>query len=108
MPTFLIDGDCAEILARLFDTDDRGHLQFGYPANSSTAPADAGDLLTGFVQFADYICEGAVNYGVRAEDRNPGCLLTVMGEGSNRDQYIRRAVRHYITGKNLVIASEGA
>ncbi|WP_210420221.1 hypothetical protein [Aquisphaera giovannonii] len=50
--------------------------------------------------------EGFLAYEVRAEDMEPGCLLRIRGEGSNRDRFIRPQVRHYITAAGLTIAVE--
>ncbi|QEH37377.1 hypothetical protein OJF2_59670 [Aquisphaera giovannonii] len=58
------------------------------------------------MRFRDYIMEGFLAYEVRAEDMEPGCLLRIRGEGSNRDRFIRPQVRHYITAAGLTIAVE--
>src|SRR4051794_1120950 len=104
MPTFTLEDDCRTTLARLFEADEGGHLRFGWSGQSFGA-ADHGDLLTGSVRFRDYIMEGFLTYTVQAEDLTLGCLLRVVGEGSNRDWSIRPQVRHYINAVGLIISS---
>ena len=105
MTAFSIEGDCRTVLARLFVADDSGHLRFGWSARS-LSPATPDDLLAGSVRFANYIMEGFVTYGIRAEDLAPGCRLCVDGEGSNRDWSIRPQVRHFINAAGLTISGE--
>jgi len=105
MPTFSVEGNCHAALARLFEADHDGHLRFGW-SGRSLHPAKHADLFLGPVRFRDYIMEGFLAYGVQAEDLSPGCLLSIRGEGSNRDRFIRPQVRHVITATGLTIASE--
>lgn len=105
MPTFSVEGDCHLALARLFEADQDGHLRFGWSGHS-LRPARHVDLLAGSVRFSDYIMEGFLAYDVRAEDLGPGCLLSIRGEGSNRDRFIRPQVRHFITTAGLIITVE--
>jgi hypothetical protein len=105
MPTFSVEGDCHVTLARLFEADQDGHLRFGWSGHS-LRPARHDDLLAGPVRFRDYIMEGFLAYNVQAEDLGPGCLLSIRGDGSNRDRFIRPQVRHFITAAGLTITVE--
>ncbi len=105
MTTFSIEGDCHAALACLFETGQDGHLRCGWSGHS-LRPAKHDDLLVGLVRFRDYIMEGFLAYTVQAEDLRPGCLLSIRTEGSNRDQFIRPQVRHYITAAGLTITAE--
>lgn len=105
MPTFSVEGDCRAALARLFEADPDGHLRFGWSGHS-LRPAGHDDLLAGPVRFRDYIMEGFLAYDVQAEDLGPGCLLSIRGEGSNRDRFIRPQARHFITAAGLTITVE--
>ena len=58
------------------------------------------------MRFRDYIMEVFLAYNVQAEDLGPGCLLSIRGDGSNRDQFIRPQVRHFITAAGLAITVE--
>jgi hypothetical protein len=105
MPTFSVEGDCRAALARLFEADQQGHLHFGWSGHS-LCPAGHDDLLVGPVRFRDYIMEGFLAYNVQAEDLGPGCRLSIRGEGSNRDRFIRPQVRHFIIAAELTITEE--
>lgn len=105
MPTFTIEGDCHELLARLFEDDRDGRLRFGW-SGESLGLAKREDLLAAPVRFRDYILEGFLVYDIQAEDLRPGCRLRIRGEGSNRDQYIRSHARHFITTAGLAILAE--
>ncbi|MSR27461.1 MAG: hypothetical protein EXS06_10700 [Planctomycetaceae bacterium] len=106
MATFTLDDDCRTALKRLFEADASHHLCFGLSARS-LGVADHADLLTGSVRFRDYVMEGFLTYSVEAVDLNPGCLLRVVGEGSNRDWAIRPQVRFIVDAAGLVVRSEG-
>lgn len=43
---------------------------------------------------------------IRAEHLAPGCLLCVLGEGSNLDSSIRPMFRHFLKEVGLTIARE--
>lgn len=105
MIRFLIEGDCRAALARLFEADQDGYLGFGW-GGRSVEPASLDDLPARPTRFRDYIMEGFLVYEIRVEDLAPGCLLSIRGEGSNRDQYIRSHARHFITTTGLVINAE--
>jgi hypothetical protein len=105
MPTFSIEGDCRAALARLFEAEQDGRLRFGWSGHS-LRHAEHDDLLAGTVRFRDYIMEGFLAYDVRAEDLGPGCLLSIRGERSNRDRFVRPQVRHFITTAGLTITLE--
>jgi len=105
MITFSFEGDYHTALARLFEADQDGHLRFGWTGHS-LRPAGHDDILAGPVRFRDYIMEGFLVYNVQAEDLRPGCRLSIRGEGSNRDQYIRHQVRRYITAAGLTINAD--
>ena len=105
MPTFSVEGDCHTALARLFEAGHDGHPRFGWSGHS-LRPAGHDDLLAGPVRFRDYIMEGFLAYNVQAEDLSPGCRLSIRGEGSNRDQFIRPQVRHYIRAAGLTMTVE--
>jgi hypothetical protein len=105
MPTFSVEGECRAALSRLFEADQDGHLRFGWSGHS-LRPTGHDDLLAGPVRFRDYIMEGFLTYDIRAEDLEPGCLLSIRGEGSGRDQFIRPQVRHFITAAGLTITTE--
>ena len=106
MATFTLDDDCRTALKRLFEADASHHLCFGLSARS-LGVADHADLLTGSVRFRDFVMEGFLTYSVEAVDLNPGCLLRVVGEGSNRDWAIRPQVRFIVDAAGLVVRSEG-
>ncbi len=105
MPTFSVEGDCRAVLARLFEADHQGHLRFGWSGHS-LRPARIDDLLAGPVRFGDYIMEGSLAYEVQAEDLEPGCRLSIRGEGSNRDRFIRPQARHFIIAAGIRITLE--
>lgn len=105
MPTFTIEGDCREALARIFETGEDGHLAFGWNGRS-LAPAKLDDLAPGPVGFRDYLMEGFVFYEIRAEDRTSACQLSIRGRGSNRDKYIRAHFQHIIKSAGLVILAD--
>ena len=79
-------------------------MWFGWSGNAIHATHE--DLLARSIRFQDYIMEGFVFYSVLAEDLGPGCLLSVQGEGSNRDWSIYWQVRHYIKAAGLTILNE--
>jgi hypothetical protein len=105
MPEFILENDCREALTRLFETDEKGHLRFGWSGQSFDA-IDHSDFLAGPVRFRDYIMEGFVTYTIMVEESGPRCLIRVQGGGSNRGWSIRPQVRHYIKAAGLTIASE--
>lgn len=105
MPTFSVGGDCHAVLARLFETDQQGYLRFGWSGHS-VRPAGHADLLASPVRFLDYIMEGFLAYNVQADDFGGGCRLSIRGEGSNRDRFIRPRVGHFIMAAGLTITVE--
>jgi len=105
VPTFFLEGDCRSALARLFKADAEGRLRFGWSGHSLQA-ATLDDLLSGPVRFRDYIMEGFLTYGIRAEDSAPGCVLHFQGEGSNRDWSIGPQARHFIKAAGVAVSGE--
>ena len=105
MPTFVIAGQCQDIVGKLFRSEQDRRLTFGWTAQS-ISPTNLSDIFSAPVRFRDYIMEGFVVYTVKVDDMEPGCRLSVVGEGSNRDWSILPQVRHYILAAKMNLVSE--
>lgn len=107
MPRFVIQGDCLEILAGLFQQDADGRLFVAPWAAVSESPAVRGDLLEGPIRFGCHLMEVGVFCTVEAADLDPGCRLTIRGEGSPQDYYLLAHWRRLIKCQSgLSVSSE--
>jgi hypothetical protein len=91
---WIVAGDFADVLRRLFQLDPERHLRFG-PARSQ-CPAASLDALSRWCVFDDYVMEGTVRYGLRARSHPGGLLLEVQLTGMQRDRFVVPFVRDYI------------
>jgi len=91
---WIMAGDFADVLHRLFRLDQERHLRFG-PARSQ-CPAAGLDALSRWCMFDDYVMEGTVRYGLRARPHPDGLLLEVQLTGTQRDCFVVPFVLDYI------------
>ena len=101
---FHVSGNPVVLLLELCPVDERGHLLFGF-AGRSRSLGDHNHLLTGQVEFVDYVLEGFVVYTLSVERTSDGLNLVVRKTGATeRDRAVDWIVEKYLTSEGLVVS----
>lgn len=95
----LLDGEYPERLAGLFRRAGDGYVSLGMAHTAE--PLGALEHLAEWTCFRDYLMEGFVSFFIRTRNAAPGLILEVRFSGTNRDQYVIPALKHYLRSAGI-------